>query len=158
MKAIPASLLLVSVFILGGATASAQSARQLTRRIVPPPTAQPTPAPPPSRPAPQPPAVRAPAAPTTPPVVLVPVRPADPAKVQKEKEEVVQKTIEFQKKRAAEGSPSAQYELGLRYLNGDGLEKDEKEGRKLLEESAKNGSSLAKKKIEELDERQKSRK
>ena len=67
----------------------------------------------------------------------------------------MRKTIEFQKKRAAEGSPSAQYELGLRYLNGDGVEKDEAVGLKFLEDSAKQDYTLAKKKLEELKEKKK---
>ena len=57
--------------------------------------------------------------------------------------------------RAAEGSPSAQYELGLRYLQGDGLEKNEAEGRKWIEQSAKNDYTQAKKKLEELDRKKK---
>jgi TPR repeat protein len=81
--------------------------------------------------------------------------PVDPAKEKAKKEEVLRKTIEFQKKRAAEGSPSAQYELGLRYLHGDGLEKNEAEGRKWIEKSAKKDYSLAKKKLEELDRKKK---
>jgi len=75
--------------------------------------------------------------------------------MEKAKQETLRKTIEFQKKRAAEGSPSAQYELGLRYLKGDGVDKDEAAGMKLLEESAKQDYTLAKKKIEELKEKKK---
>ena len=67
----------------------------------------------------------------------------------------MRRTIEFQKKRAAEGSPSAQYELGMRYLKGDGVEKDEAAGMKLLEESARQDYTLAKKKLEELGEKKK---
>ena len=81
--------------------------------------------------------------------------PPPPTDPEKAKQETVKKTIEFQKKRAAEGSPSAQYELGVRYLTGDGLEKDEAEGIKLLEESAKQDYTLAKKKLDELKAKQK---
>jgi len=127
---------------------SAQTARQLTRRIVPPPNnasaAKGTPA---SRPAPTPP----PAVPS-PNNTAVPA-PPPPADAEKAKQETLRKTIEFQKKRAAEGSPSAQYELGLRYLKGDGVDKDEVAGMKLLEDSAKQDYTLAKKKIEELKEK-----
>ena len=77
------------------------------------------------------------------------------ATAEKAKQETLRKTIEFQKKRAAEGSPSAQYELGLRYLYGDGLEKDEAAGMKLLEESAKQDYTLAKRRLEELKEKKK---
>ena len=81
--------------------------------------------------------------------------PPPPADAEKAKQETLRKTIEFQKKRAAEGSPSAQYELGLRYLEGDGVEKDEPAGMQLLQESAKQDYTLAKKKLEELKEKKK---
>ena len=127
----------------------AQSARQLTRKIVPPQTNQP-----PFRQTP-PPSVARPAAPVPPqPTAAVPA-PVDPAKEKAKQEEVLKKTIEFQKKRAAEGSPSAQYELGLRYLYGDGLEKNDAEGRKWIEQSAKNDYTPAKKKLEELEGKKK---
>jgi TPR repeat protein len=136
---------------LATSDALAQSARQLTRKVVPPPANQP-----PARQTPPPSAAR-PAAPVPPqqPAAVPAPAPVDPAKEKAKQEEVLKKTIEFQKKRAAEGSPSAQYELGLRYLNGDGLEKDESEGRKWIEQSAKNDYTLAKKKLEELDRKRK---
>jgi len=127
----------------------AQSARQLTRKIVPPPANQP-----PARQTPPPSAARPPANVPSPQPAAAPA-PVDPAKEKAKQEEVLKKTIEFQKKRAAEGSPSAQYELGLRYLNGDGLEKNEAEGRKWIEQSAKNDHTQAKKKLEELDRKKK---
>jgi TPR repeat protein len=130
--------------------ASAQSARQLTRRIVPPsnnssPAGGAAAVKPASPPAAAQPATNSTAVPGPPP-------PADPEKA---KQETVKKTIEFQKKRAAEGSPSAQYELGMRYLTGDGVEKDEAAGTKLLEESAKQDYTLAKKRLDELKAKQK---
>ncbi|MFO1500970.1 MAG: hypothetical protein U1G07_21705 [Verrucomicrobiota bacterium] len=105
------------------------------------------------------------AAPTTPPpapapsttarpssqVRIVQPAPADPEKARAAKEDALRRTIEFQKKRAEEGSESAQYELGLRYLKGDGLEKDEATARKWLTQSAKNGYGPATRKLEELD-------
>jgi uncharacterized protein len=84
--------------------------------------------------------------------IPAPPRPADPEKA---KQETIKRTVEFQKKRAAKGSPSAQYELGLRYLTGDGVEKDEKAGMKLLEGSAKQDYTLAKRKLEALKEKRK---
>jgi len=128
--------------ILSPAVANAQlkGARDYTKRIaplVPPP-------PSPSRPAPPPRPVATPA-PAQPP------RPVDPEKAKAKQQETLRKTIEFQKKRAADGSPSAQYDLGLRYLNGDGLVQDNALGRKWLAESAKNGNSLATAKLKELD-------
>jgi hypothetical protein len=84
-------------------------------------------------------------------LVRVPPAPVDPQKARAAKEELVRRTVEFQKKRADEGSESAQYELGLRYLKGDGVEKDEAAGRKWLTLSAQNGYGAASKKLEELD-------
>lgn len=132
------------------------TARRLTRRIAPQaqtntarattpqgPTAAPTPAPaPPPTPAM---AVRTQA------LVRVVPPPVDPEKARAARDEAQRKAVEFQKKRAAEGSESAQYELGVRYLKGDGVEKDEATGRKWLAESAKNGYGPASKKLEELD-------
>jgi TPR repeat protein len=136
--------------ILTAPSGLAQSARQLTRRVVPP-ANNPPPAggAPASKPAPAPRTV----APTTNnTAVPAPPRPAD---AEKAKQETLRKTIEFQKKRAAEGSPSAQYELGLRYLTGDGMEQDEATGRKWLEDSAKQDYTPAKRKLEELKDRKK---
>ena len=123
----------------------AQSAVQLTRKVVPP-ASKPAnpPAAQPAKPAPAVP----PTSGYTPGAVPAPPPPAD---AEKAKQETVKKTVEFQTKRATEGSASAQYELGLRYLKGDGVEVNEKTGRKWLEESAKNNYTLAKRKLEELD-------
>lgn len=120
---------------------SAQSARQLTRKIVPPP------------PAPAPAASGKPATPTQPVTPAAPTTvpaPPPPADAEKAKQETQRKTLEFQKKRAEEGSAAAQYELGLRYLKGDGLPKDAVTGRQWIEKSATNGYSLAVKKLEDL--------
>lgn len=107
------------------------------------------------------PELAAPTAPTTPATTSPTVRtqvvvryvppPVDPEKVKAAKAEALRKTVEFQKKRASEGSESAQYELGLRYLKGDGVDKDPAEGRKWLALSAKNGYIPATKKLTELD-------
>jgi hypothetical protein len=84
-------------------------------------------------------------------IVRIVQPPPDPEKVKEAKAELVRRTVEFQKSRAAEGSESAQYELGLRYLKGDGVEKDEATGRKWLTQSAQNGYLPATRKLEELD-------
>jgi len=139
-----------SILLLAAPDSSAQAARQRTRSIVPQPNKPPAPGgAPASRPAPASPAA-VPA--TTHAAVPAPPPPAD---AEKAKQENVRKTIEFQKKRAAEGSPSAQYELGLRYLLGDGVDKDETAGMKLLEQSAAQDYTLAKRKLEELREKKK---
>lgn len=150
MRRIFAILLSFAAVLLVPSILCAQSARQLTRRVVTPAndprSASRAPAP---KPAPTPPA---PVPANTNTAVPAPPPPADPEKA---KLETLKKTIEFQKKRAAEGSPSAQYELGLRYLNGDGVEKDGAAGMKLLEESAKQDYTLAKRKLDELKEKKK---
>jgi hypothetical protein len=116
------------------------SGRQLTRRIEP----QLRPAPQPYRPAPGPqqqqgiaPGVR-------------PAAPADPIKAQADKVKNEAKQLEFFKKRAEEGSDHAQYELGMRYLNGRGVAADDKLGREWLSKAAKQGHTQAAKKLEEL--------
>ena len=152
MKRVLPICLSAAILLAVGQEVSAQSARQLTRRVGPPSNNPPArggaPAPA-SKPAPAPPAI-VPGTNNT----AVPA-PPPPADAEKAKKETLRKTIEFQKKRAAEGSPSAQYELGLRYLTGDGVEMDEAAGQKLLEESAKQDYTLAKKKLEQIKENKK---
>jgi len=127
----------------------AQSARQLTRRIV-------TPANNPSS------ANAAPAAKPAPVSSVAPATnntavpaPPPPADAEKAKQETLRKTVEFERKRAEGGTAWAQYSLGVRYLTGDGVEKNEADARKWLEEAAKNDDTRAKKKLEELNEKKK---
>jgi TPR repeat protein len=54
------------------------------------------------------------------------------------------KVLKFQQDQAANGSPSAQYDLGMRYLRGDGVEKDETLARQWLEKSAAQDNAQAK--------------
>ena len=54
-----------------------------------------------------------------------------------------QRLLAYQLKRAADGSAQAQYDLGIRYLNGDGVEVDESKARNYLEQAAKNGFQQA---------------
>lgn len=91
-----------------------------------------------------------PAAPRPPAAVPV-AAPAPPEKTDAEKEEQIRKVVDFQKKRAEAGSPSSQYDLGMRYLDGNGVEKDLDLARKWLGEAAKNGSETAAKKLAEID-------
>jgi TPR repeat protein len=121
----------------------AQSARQLTRRITGEGKPIPPPPPRPQRPA-------APAPPAQSAVPAPPPRPVDPAKAAAAKAEKDKKTVEFLQKRAEQGSPSAQYDLGVRYLYGDGVDQDYAQGKKLLEDSAKNGNKQAVAKLQEL--------
>jgi len=84
--------------------------------------------------------------------ILVRVEPKpDPVKIASEKEAVLKNTLEYEKSRANEGSGWAQYKMGLRYLNGDGVEKNEVAGRKWLQVAADNGESQAQSKLKALD-------
>ena len=65
-----------------------------------------------------------------------------------DKEEVSRKTLEFQQRRALEGSAFAQFDMAMRYLNGDGVASDRKEARRLLELAAKGGNTRAKRELE----------
>merc|ERR1712228_180193 len=44
---------------------------------------------------------------------------------------------------AAEGDPAAQFNLGLAYLRGDGIEKDQKKGIELWKMAAEQGDEMA---------------
>lgn len=65
-------------------------------------------------------------------------------------EETARKVLEFQKRRAASGSPVAQYDLGLRYLSGDGVEQDREQARRLLLKSAEGGNADARLRVSQL--------
>ena len=87
---------------------------------------------------------------TTPAAGVVPTttrRPLLPLPRQSE-EETKRKVLEFQMRRAAEGSPQAQYDMAIRYLEGDGVDKDPAKGRELLEQSAQGGHAAAVKKLQ----------
>ena len=134
------TLLIASALALGIHAASAQvTARRLTERIRP----QTEPQAPPARPAPS----LAPRPASSP----TPAAPADPARAEAKKAEQQRKVIEFQKKKAEEGYPIAQYDLGMRYWKGDGLDKDPVLARKWLHAASTNGSAVAEKKLKELE-------
>jgi hypothetical protein len=67
-----------------------------------------------------------------------------------DKAELERRVVAFQQQRAVEGFPSAQYQLGLRLLEGNGVERNVAAGRKWLAAAAEAGHSQARKKIEEL--------
>jgi TPR repeat protein len=116
------------------ALAQYRGARDYMKRLGP---AAPAPKPRPAPPAPS----------VTPPS---PAPAVDPERAKAEKEAAAKRTVEFQKKRAEAGSASAQYDLALRYLKGDGVEKDLAAAKKWLAAAAKNGHTLAAKKLEEV--------
>jgi hypothetical protein len=62
-----------------------------------------------------------------------------------------QRVVAFQKRRAQEGSASAQYQLALRLLNGTGVERNIVEARTWLAEAAKQSFAQAQRKLQELD-------
>ena len=124
---------LVTVSLTAPATyGQATSVKRITRGIVPPPASPPKPAP------------VAPAV-TQARSVVVTAPPREKSK--EEKDEVLRKTIEFQKKSAAEGSASSQYDLGMRYLNGDGLEKNSELAIKWLKAAADQDHTQAKQQL-----------
>jgi hypothetical protein len=84
------------------------------------------------------------------PVALAPAPSGPPIAT---KEEVARNTLSFQEKRAAAGAAHAQYDLGVRYQKGDGVDRDLKLARKWLAAAAMNGHSLASKKLEELEKK-----
>jgi hypothetical protein len=76
------------------------------------------------------------------PVVATPVRQEDP--------EREQRIINFQRQNAISGNPSAQCDLGMRYVKGDGVEQDDQLAAKWLKLAAENNNSRAKKQLEAL--------
>lgn len=152
MKLIVWIFLAATAIALGSPPAWAQyrSPRQYMRRIAPP---RPAPVQQPSVAQPPPSAVALPPGPAVmaPPPAPAPTE-ADLAKIAAEKKAADQRVLEFQIKRAEAGSPTAQYELGIRYLTGKGVEKNPVDARKWLEASAKQDNVWAKRKLKELDE------
>lgn len=135
------TLVLAATALILGVPAYAQySAKSLTRKIVPP---QQQPAQP-ARPAP---GYAAPAQQPAQPRELT-AEEAKKAALQQNKNDV--KQFDFYKRRAEEGSDDAQFQLGMRYLAGRGVEKNEKLGREWLEKAAKQGHVEAKKRLSEL--------
>lgn len=124
-------------------------ARKLTERVVNPDNTPVRPAQPgaPASPRPNPAAV----APAPRPIIVNTNVIAQKTKAQKD--EMMRKTIEFQKKQAEAGAPTAQYDLGTRYLKGDGVEKDLELAKKWLNASATNGNAQAAKKLLELEKK-----
>lgn len=132
-------LLLFSALSVSAQVGTATSPRTLTRKVAPPPPA-------PARPAANP--------NITAPVATVPAAPASKAqqastagKVSAEEA----KKVQWQKERAEAGSASVQYDLGLRYLEGKGVEKDPALAKKWLKKSADQGNAKAKEKLAELE-------
>jgi len=63
--------------------------------------------------------------------------------------------LEFQKQNAAKGAPDSQYAIGMRYLNGNGVEKDESKAKEWLGKAASQGNVKAADKLRELEKKPK---
>jgi hypothetical protein len=82
-------------------------------------------------------------------IVLPP--PAAEPKSEAQQAEELQRVIAFQKEQAAVGKASSQYDLGLRYLKGDGVAQDPEAARKWLAAAAGQGHEEARQKLRQLD-------
>ncbi|HNQ90464.1 MAG TPA: hypothetical protein PKM73_17755 [Verrucomicrobiota bacterium] len=111
------------------------------RRYVRPLNTAPTP---PTPPAP------APAAPVAKPAAPVAGTAGAVAAKEAEKKAALKRTVDFLKQRAEAGSVSAQFDLGKRYMTGDGVEKNLDQAKKWLEAAAKQEHAGAAAKLEEL--------
>ena len=152
MKIQPLLVLVVSfnLALASSIQAQATSVKRITKQLPPgsvPSQPPPAPAPPapPANPMTSPPA----AAPARTGSVAPPPAPVKP-KTDAEKAELLKKTIESERRRAEAGSDAAQYDVGMRYYRGDGVEKNLEQARKWLEMSAKQGNETAAKRLEEV--------
>ncbi len=71
----------------------------------------------------------------------------DAKKVEAEKKRIQQNVLERQTERAKLGDARALYDIGLRYLKGDGVEADREKALEHFRQSAKGGESLARHKL-----------
>ena len=69
------------------------------------------------------------------------------ARIKAEHERLDHNALLWQQERAAAGSATAQRSLAMRYLTGDGVEKNETKGMDLLHKAAAGGDSAAKKEL-----------
>jgi len=144
-RSLLAILLFTHLAFVSSSHAQATSVKRIARQLPPGSVPQ-------APPAPTPPAgsvLTPPAAPVKASVAVPPAVPAAPVKpkTDAEKAELLKKTIETEKRRAEAGSDSAQYDVGMRYFRGDGVEKNLEEAEKWLERSAKQGNETAGKRL-----------
>lgn len=135
MKTRVVLLFAVLMSMLSVARAQITSAGSYTRKVAPRPAA---------------PAAPAQAARPAATVGAAQTAPVDPAKVKAGKEEAERKRLEWQMKRANDGVAYAQYDLALRYLTGNLVEKNLETARKWLEKAAKSSYAPATKKLAEV--------
>jgi TPR repeat protein len=91
-------------------------------------------------------------APPPAPVLPAPAPPRYFVPTERSDDDVARRTLEFQRKRAEAGASYAQFDLGVRYLKGDGVEKNMTTARGWLERAAGNGHTQARKRLQELEE------
>ncbi len=85
-------------------------------------------------------------------VLIRPAAKPDPEKVEAEKQRLSKNLLEFQQMRADQGSSRAQYDMGVRYLNGDGVEQDKTKAVDLFKKASAGGESMANRKLTQLGE------
>ena len=68
-----------------------------------------------------------------------------------EKAEIDRRVLAWQLKRANEGYAVSQYDLGMRYLNGDGVEQDHEKAKRWFAEAAQNGNNQAYERLRNYD-------
>jgi hypothetical protein len=92
-----------------------------------------------------------PAAAMNPSKPVVSTKPANGSLPRQTAEETERKVLEFHIRQAESGAPAFQYELGLRYLEGRGVELNAAKGREWLEKAAQGGNQDAVQKLKALD-------
>lgn len=71
---------------------------------------------------------------------MIPKRSPDP--------ERQQRIVDFQRQKAISGNPTSQYDLGMRYLKGDGVEQDREQALRWLKMANQGGNNRAAKQLE----------
>jgi TPR repeat protein len=77
--------------------------------------------------------------------------PTEARKSDEKKAEEAKRAVAFERQRAEQGKASFQYDLGKRYLTGDGVEKDLEAARKWFSLAASQSYPGAKQKLEEVE-------
>ncbi|GEM_PF-2250114 len=72
--------------------------------------------------------------------IVIPPRAPDPDREQR--------IVDFQLQKAISGNPTSQYDIGIRYLKGDGLDQDRAQALNWLKMADQGGNSRAKKQLE----------
>ena len=86
-------------------------------------------------------------------VAYAPPPPLDPVEEWIKKQEITRRVVATQKANAEKGSPTAQFDLGMRYLTGDWLEQDWEIGLQWLKAAAVQGHDKAVKTLADLDKK-----